>query len=131
LGISAILTPILFPLTESRFSYTIGFTVLYLGFGAILLLSLFSRSAAREWITRRCAFVLVPIGRCSYSIYLWHVMMYYAAARLFFGTGLTPLSFYMQVFTYFAGSIFVGMLMFRFVEVPALRIRDGVYRRNS
>src|SRR5205814_1907553 len=58
---------------ETPWMYTYGFTVLYLGFGAILIGML---SAPMELMPRVLQVFLRPfafIGGFSYSIYLWHI----------------------------------------------------------
>jgi len=67
-------TVYLFPRNGRLFS-TFGFTCVYLGFGGILLLSLY---LARDFIRKPARFVgaigtvAASLGMYSYSIYLWH-----------------------------------------------------------
>jgi peptidoglycan/LPS O-acetylase OafA/YrhL len=72
---------------ESKIFETIGYTFIYLGFGGVLLLSLYVNrilppgiTLAAEKIGTACAFV----GAYSYSIYLWHsiVQIYTNGAAL-------------------------------------------------
>jgi peptidoglycan/LPS O-acetylase OafA/YrhL len=119
--------PSLFPLSESRVSYTLGFTGLYLGFGAILMIMLLSRSKIKELIVNICAPVLIPVGRASYSIYLWHMLVYYLSNFITGGAEPSTLSFLLHLAAYIIGSILIGMIMSRLIETPSLALRDKLY----
>lgn len=124
LAVSSVSVPLLFPLSDSRISYTFGFTILFLGFGALLILMLFSRSRAKEWLVRISAPFLVPIGRASYSIYLWHMFLYWMSVHFFLNAHSSVYLFSLQVSLYLIGSVLFGMWMFRMIEVPCLGMRD-------
>jgi len=108
--------------------YTYGFTVLYLGFGALMLgmLSLRVESWPRtaQAIPRALAF----IGGYSYSIYLWHIPWLILLTTLqliqirYMGLGLTA---------FIVGSIAFGVLASQAIEVPAIRLRDRLYPSNA
>ncbi len=121
----AVVSPLLFPLNTSRFMYSVGFTLLYFGFGAALLLSLFYQFSGKECFIR----FLSPLGRVgidSYSIYLWHMAIYYISLRIF-PIGTDALSFYVQAMLYMLGSIVVGSVMARTIEFPVLRLRERFF----
>ncbi len=118
--------PVLFPIYESRVSYTIGFTLLYLGFGAILLITLFSTSRLKGALVRITAPLLVPIGQSSYSIYLWHMAAYFISVMLFPMHDTTN-AFLYQVAAYLLGSTMIGLLMFRLIELPSLALREKYF----
>ena len=97
---------------EHPFILTIGLTMLYVGYGMVLAAVLTS--------TRRLAGPATPlfafIGFYSYSIYLWHLPVLYVLRWL----RLPPAS----AGIYFAGSLVVGVLVAKAVEIPTLRLRD-------
>ena len=86
--------------------------MLYVGYGMVLAAVLTS--------TRRLAGPATPlfafIGFYSYSIYLWHLPVLYVLRWL----RLPPAS----AGIYFAGSLVVGVLVAKAVEIPTLRLRD-------
>jgi peptidoglycan/LPS O-acetylase OafA/YrhL len=57
------------------------------------------------------------VGFYSYSIYLWHLPLL-AVVRNAFGDRAPGVALF------YAGSILVGVLMARLVELPALRLRE-------
>ncbi len=60
---------------------------------------------------------LAWIGFYSYSIYLWHLpWLAVCRIRVFSGPW--------QALAYYAGSIAIGVLVAKLVEIPALRLRD-------
>jgi peptidoglycan/LPS O-acetylase OafA/YrhL len=98
-----------FPL-ESQVMHTIGFTVLYLGFGALLVMM----------VDRPPMRILNPLARMggySYSIYLWHRLF----AILIPHSGLPAFALYLAL------SIAWGILMAKLVELPALAVRDRLF----
>jgi peptidoglycan/LPS O-acetylase OafA/YrhL len=125
-GLSTVLVPLLFPLTESRFSYSFGFTWLYLGFAAVLLWCIYSQMIIRNRLVKYLT-PLARIGRNSYSIYLWH-MMVYALTALIWSPNAGLYTFYFQTTAYMMGSILVGSIMANIVEVPTLRFRERYFR---
>jgi peptidoglycan/LPS O-acetylase OafA/YrhL len=139
LGALLCLAPTLFwPLTALGME-TVGFTLTYLGFGALLLLALVARPASgpdsvspgaasgplrlARAIRRRLASLLAWIGVYSYSIYLWHL----AAKRW----GVPPVLrlFHWQPDTvaafvvYTTTALIIGAAMARLVELPSLALR--------
>lgn len=108
---------------------TIGYTLLYLGFGGILVLSIFSGTSPiwRSWISRG----LARIGAYSYSIYLWHlavVSWFPGAVESSFDI---KMSFYAFITVYVSLSITIGVVMAKAIEYPTLRIRDRLFPSRS
>jgi peptidoglycan/LPS O-acetylase OafA/YrhL len=102
---------------SSPLMHTVGFTVLYLGFGALLLVTLDRVPGARA---TKLLKPVAEIGLNSYSIYLWHmpIALMLAHTRALF----VP---------YIAASIVLGILSARLIEVPALRLRDRLFPSRS
>ena len=95
------------PPLNSPFTHTFGLTLIFVGFGLWL---------ARVIDRRPGLFtkVLAPVGRHSYSIYLWHIPVSYA----YRGEG--ALAFAVLV----ALSLVVGFVMARLIEFPTIALRD-------
>jgi peptidoglycan/LPS O-acetylase OafA/YrhL len=107
---------------ETAWMYTYGFTMLYLGFGAILVGML---SAPVELLPRALQLVLRAlafIGGFSYSIYLWHIPW-----LILLGTGGVLRIPYWGVAVFILGSIAVGVMTSKLVEIPMIRLRDRFF----
>jgi peptidoglycan/LPS O-acetylase OafA/YrhL len=114
---AATIAPAFFLEPENSFMLTIGLTALYLGFGGMLMLALQSKSAAASqpiaWLGR--------IGFFSYSIYLWHIVWRH------FVLGLKLPHFWELWSIYMLGSIVLGIVMSRLIEIPVLYLRDRFF----
>ncbi len=102
---------------------SIGFTILYLGYGALLLLVFKHSGRVRETFLYRA---IAAIGVYSYGIYLWHnsvraplvqLSEHYPAA----------IRWHLLVFTEYAGAILLGVVTTLLVEWPFLRIRERIF----
>jgi peptidoglycan/LPS O-acetylase OafA/YrhL len=119
------LTPAAIIAPNDRFSYTVGFTLAYVGFGTILLLYLYPEASAKRSQPGLLSKVLATIGVYSYTIYLWHLPMaeiFAAAARR-----LPMVNEYALHAIYLAASIGIGIAFSKLVERPTLRIRDRLF----
>ena len=94
--------------------YTVGFTLNYLGFGLLMLVFL-ETALPEKGTVARVVDVFARTGQHSYSIYLWHVpLIYLIAGRML----------RLATVWYFIGSLVVGVLMSKLIEIPTLRLRD-------
>ena len=114
----------------SVFFTTIGLSLVYLGFGGIMLLSLHVRGilpSGLAHVIERIGDGFAFVGVYSYSIYLWH------GGVGAWGPGLVrkalhiPVGEYLRFTIYFFGSLACGILMSRLIEYPVLRLRDRVF----
>ena len=117
----------LLPLPRSPFLWTFGFTLLFLGFGAFLLLVMHHGLPGR-WL-RPLWRAAGWVGFYSYSIYLWHWM----ARNVVIGQLLEKhrVPWWLAVLAYLAAAIGTGALLGRLVEVPFLKIRDRFFPSRS
>jgi peptidoglycan/LPS O-acetylase OafA/YrhL len=122
------------------FMSTIGYTMLYVGYGSILVGAVFTPIGRQGGLAgmlfgSRLARALATIGIYSYSIYLWHfgllrdalqkqlipqMMPEDGAMKWLVGSGL-----------YVALSFVAGMAMARIVEFPALALRNRLFPARS
>jgi peptidoglycan/LPS O-acetylase OafA/YrhL len=118
------LVPACFLPSTDRIVYTIGFSLLYVGFGTMLLLTLYQegRKRAQPGLGSR---VVATLGVYSYTLYLWHVPMaqFFAAISGKFGA----INQYLLHAIYFGSSIFVGIAMSKLVEIPVLKLRERFF----
>jgi peptidoglycan/LPS O-acetylase OafA/YrhL len=59
---------------------------------------------------------LAWVGRCSYSVYLWHLVAFAGVQRL--------LPQYSSLFTFAFASVLLGVILGKSIEMPFLRLRD-------
>jgi peptidoglycan/LPS O-acetylase OafA/YrhL len=117
IGAALLLPAFLFRIQDTVWIYTIGFTVFYLGAGALLTASLVSPYPQHHAV-RAAAY----LGRHSYSIYLWHLAV--ADWLVPFVLSIAGRSWLAYVITYTVGVLVVGVGMSLAVEVPMLALRD-------
>ena len=126
-----LICPCLFLKIEtSMFMKTVGLTGLYLGFGGLLVVSLFVRPSALSWPARFGARLTSPvalIGVYSYSIYLWHVPMVQWGLDWLRRTFPEAATFPVQFLFYACGSLMVGIVLSKLIEMPILALRDKFF----
>ena len=125
LSLAGVSFSLILPFESSLFVHTLGFTLLYLSFGALLVLTL-----SAGWVARACLTapgrLLARLGEHSYSIYLWHMAVQIWGLRVLHHLfpHLHPLA---SASVYMAGSLAVGVLAAKVIELPVLRLRDAAF----
>jgi peptidoglycan/LPS O-acetylase OafA/YrhL len=127
-----LLTPcVLFP-DPTPFTVTIGYTLYYLAFGAVLALALpDARGGASRSAPGLVERLLAAIGAYSYSIYLWHSATKRWSAPIWESVTGHELGYAGQSVLYFISSIVVGIIMAKVIEMPFLRWRDAAFPSRS
>ena len=122
----------------SYFINSIGFTILYVGSGC-LLISVIDVRKSKSFFMNRSLTLLQWIGVSSYSIYLWHTMAIFFVAYLFhsdriffrwFGDQSVSTGAYLiYVISVLMTSIIGGYIASLMVERPFLKLRSKIMSR--
>ena len=125
------ISPMLVINVEKPFVLTLGFTLLYLGYGCILLalMHIPPQSIVFGWLKSGPVKALAWVGAASYSIYLWHIdagQLFIADHANWFRSASPALSWLMAITVYLTMSISVGWIMGKLIEQPALKLRERV-----
>lgn len=129
LSASLLSTAYFFP-RDSRFLATVGYSLIYLGFGGVLLLSIYVHKILPPGITGIAAQIgsgFAFVGMYSYSIYLWHGFVGACLPGLFRRALHFPTGPFGRFTVYFVGSFVVGIAMSKLIEYPILRLRDRLF----
>jgi peptidoglycan/LPS O-acetylase OafA/YrhL len=102
---------------------SIGFTALYLGYGAFLLLVYRHSGRFKEWLLYKW---VAAIGLYSYGIYLWHNSVRDPLTHL---SRFLPDAMRWPTLTIaeYAAAIVIGVVSTLLIEWPFLRIRDRLF----
>jgi peptidoglycan/LPS O-acetylase OafA/YrhL len=105
---------------KSPFISTVGLTFLYLGFG-MLLANFVTDNSINEKLnrlfSRRFVDYMSAVGFCSYAIYLFHMLVHrYVASHIE--------TLWLSFLIFFFGSIFMGIIITKTIEVAVLQYRD-------
>lgn len=114
-----------FSIDSSVFFQIFGFTVVYLMFGSMLLLSLY------VWPERLQSNVVIRslayVGLHSYSIYLWHYPLLIWVFSKFLHHNLGPARYLLILIAYVLSSVVLGIVMAKLIEQPALHVREKLF----
>jgi peptidoglycan/LPS O-acetylase OafA/YrhL len=127
------LAPLFLFETDTFYMRTAGLSFLYLGFGSLLCLFLYSHSFNRKFEMIVPGFIYNAISKTgiySYAIYLVHIPVLNAIKRVVEGGMHLSLNNQVLFVLYFAGSVLTGVLLFNIIELPFLKIRDRLFPRN-
>jgi peptidoglycan/LPS O-acetylase OafA/YrhL len=116
------LVPAAFLASSDPIVYTAGFTLLYISFGTMLLLSLYQETDRSKAKSNVAVWALAKMGVYSYTLYLWHVPMAQVFASL--APRFPMVNQYVLHALYFATSIAIGVLASKLVEAPILKLRE-------
>lgn len=105
------------------FTLVFGLTMLYVGFGLIMLVTYYAGRPIR-FISP----VVAKIGYYSYSIYIWHRMAWFAV-EIF--VVFIPLPYFAKNLFYFCLAIVTGIVLGKLVEMPFLALRDKFFPSRS
>jgi peptidoglycan/LPS O-acetylase OafA/YrhL len=115
---------------DSKFLATFGYSLIYLGFGGVLLLSIYVHKILPQGIigiTERIGTCFAFVGMYSYSIYLWHGFVGACLPGLFRRVLHFPTGPHGRFAVYFVGSFLAGIAMSKLIEYPILRFRDRLF----
>ncbi len=119
-----IATAAIFPLTESAFSYLVGFTLLYLAYGGLVVAAGAHPDFGSRWkVTRALAWM----GVYSYTIYLAHSVVRRLLFVSVFTERLVRENVWADRVLFWALSIAGGVALSHAVERPFLRLRTRLY----
>jgi peptidoglycan/LPS O-acetylase OafA/YrhL len=122
---------------NSPFVYTVGFTMLYVGYGCILLAFVHTKPGdglLGKAMRSPFAAILAWIGVFSYSIYLWQSeVAQQFTMRLLPHLPQKPVSLLWLITTVLdiAGAILFGALMAKLIEMPVLSLRERLFPRQE
>jgi len=121
------LAPIPFFSLDSQFIRTFGFTLLYIGFGTMLMLAIYKEPGRKVVEPGIFARGIGLIGLYSYTIYLWHFPLIMAQGAL----RNTITNDYVLFALCVAASILVGVVSAKLVEIPILKLRDRIWSMDT
>jgi peptidoglycan/LPS O-acetylase OafA/YrhL len=114
-------TPVLFPLETSPFAVTVGFTLIYLAYGCLVIVGAARPDSWRAFPPARAA---AWLGVYSYTIYLVHSALSLAPI---FGPDSEASNVWAVRCIFWAASIGGGVVLSHTVERPFLRLRQRIY----
>lgn len=122
LGIGLLTPGFLYRLGPTPWIHTYGFTLFYLGAGAVLCSILGGALGEGRWV-RGVAWV----GSFSYSIYLWHMPVHRWLMPHLVRAEVPWLQGVMLSLIFIVTSFVCGIVLAKLVEIPALKVRDRIW----
>jgi peptidoglycan/LPS O-acetylase OafA/YrhL len=119
LGVGLLFAFALVGAPSNFYVHTFGFTQHYLGAAALLVGTLMCQIPKN-----RLTITLAALGSYSYSIYLWHMAIFYWATPHLRDAGV---SWQVRTAIYMAGAFVIGIAMAKLLELPVLRFRDRMF----
>jgi peptidoglycan/LPS O-acetylase OafA/YrhL len=119
--------------------YTLGLTLLYLGYGCILVSCVYAVTEdgrPGKLFQTKIAGIIAGIGFYSYPIYLWHInqgrdrALHFLNAGKFAHMGETS-RWFVTIFLYMACAIVFGIVFSRLLEIPVLALRDRFFPNRA
>ena len=102
---------------------TLGLSQLYLGAGGLLLLAIHARPAAGV-LSRFLGGALAVIGRASYGIYIWQLVVRDVGLPWLQRRGILTEAMIASGVPFVVLAIATGILLTRAIELPVLAMRD-------
>lgn len=129
---AALVAPMAVLEIERRFVWTVGYSLLYLGFGCLLLSLTYTplgQGAVGRVLASRPARLVAWVGFYSYSIYIWHLPLVAMVHRIDPLLARWPPAGRAAVIValYFAVACGVGVIMAWLIERPALALRERLF----
>jgi peptidoglycan/LPS O-acetylase OafA/YrhL len=128
------LSPAILLHRESHYMvYTIGYTALYLGYGALLVVTVqtkLSEGLYGKFMSSKFGALISWIGTYSYTIYLWHELTAVRPMKFFESHYLvkqSSLHWIIGTIVYLLLAIIPGVIFSRLIELPTLATRDKLY----
>ncbi len=100
-----------------------GYSVLYVASGMVMAGAILATSG-RPW---RITSFLGMLGSFSYSIYLWHMPVHAWGNIAIDALGGDSVGYGVRMLAYVAGSLLIGVLLSKMIELPVVRIRDRLF----
>jgi peptidoglycan/LPS O-acetylase OafA/YrhL len=120
-AVAALVPTFLVDVRYSRYVLTLGLTINYLAFGAVVIVAALAgaRASLRNWLLAGIA----TLGSYSYSVYLWH-MPAKRILSLVRRRGWISWPYPVELALFFVLTFCLGIAMARLIEFPVLRLRD-------
>jgi peptidoglycan/LPS O-acetylase OafA/YrhL len=139
LGILLISPMMFLELEKSPFVWTFGFTLLYLGYGCILLAMVYtpvSQGTMGRWFNSLPAQVIAFIGNFSYPIYLWHIdlgqnPLLELVSHGFLSNFSVSMRWFCVMMLFILVAVLTGTVLGIIVEKPSLALRDRLFPRRT
>lgn len=118
---------------KSYFISTIGFTLLYIGFGILNSIFIINKSEHlifNNFIVKSVFNLLSWIGIYSYTIYLFHMLYLKYLTKLYQLGGFDDNNILFSL-GFLAGSVLIGVAVSKIIEIPALKLRDKFFPKRG